>query len=335
MRLYSQYPKIGQRGKRQGSKDEPQVEVNKFGYNPALERRLAYKYLPAASKGNEHQFINVNYLIAEPDFETAYRSDVQRIETRGKMAIKDSDEIKRDEEFNAVEASYRRVRQVMLQKKFETLHRDHTQADANEQRRWAALVETVEKDKRAAIKAGPISQKGLKETYEDKSFIKMMRGPFSGLDSREGLREDNFYTCADEDLINAARTDALRILVIGKPRAGKTNLSKNLAQRLDLVHINVDSWLAALLAKIKAYEPPEDLEEGQQPPRFLSDLEESVHKALQTGSGPNDEQLVEILRIMIHSPQAVLKGYVLDLSFYERQSKDNISADNSWAGLIK
>jgi hypothetical protein len=38
---------------------------------------------------------------------------------------------------------------------------------------------------------------------------------------------------------------------------------------------------------------------------------------------------------MIHSPQAVLKGYVLDLSFYERQSKDNISADNSWAGLIK
>lgn len=97
-----------------------------------MERRLAYKYLPAASKGNEFQYINVNYLIAEPDFETAYRSDVQRIETRGKMAIKDSDEIKRDEEFNAVEASYRRVRQVMLQKKFETLHRDHTQADANE-----------------------------------------------------------------------------------------------------------------------------------------------------------------------------------------------------------
>jgi len=25
----------------------------------------------------------------------------------------------------------------------------------------------------------------------------MMRGPFSGLDSREGLREDNFYTCAE------------------------------------------------------------------------------------------------------------------------------------------
>jgi hypothetical protein len=151
----------------------------------------------------------------------------------------------------------------MLHKKFETLHRDHTQADTNEQRRWAALVDGVEKDKRAAMKPGPIAQKGLKETYEDKSFIKMMRGPFSGLESREGLREDNFYTCAEEDLIEAARTDSLRLLVIGKPRSGKTNLSKSLAQRLDLVHISVDNWLAALLAKIKAYEPPEDLEEGQ------------------------------------------------------------------------
>jgi hypothetical protein len=75
LRLYSQYPKVGGRKKAPG-KDEPQTEVNKFGYNPTLERRLAYKYLPAASKGNELQYINVNYLIDEPDFETAYRSDV-------------------------------------------------------------------------------------------------------------------------------------------------------------------------------------------------------------------------------------------------------------------
>ena len=106
-----------------------------------------------------------------------------------------------------------------------------------------------------------------------------MRGPFCQLDSREGLREDDFYTCAEEDLINAAKTPAMRILVIGKPRAGKSNLSKNLALRMDLVHVSVDNWLAALLAKIKAYEPPE-VEEGQEPPKFLSDLEDSVHKAL-------------------------------------------------------
>jgi adenylate kinase family enzyme len=74
----------------------------------------------------------------------------------------------------------------------------------------------------------------------------------------------------------------MRLLVIGKPRSGKSVLSKNLAVKLDLVHVSVENWLATLLAKIKAYEPPE-LEEGQEPPKWLSDLEEAVHKALQSG----------------------------------------------------
>ena len=83
-------------------------------------------------------------------------------------------------------------------------------------------------------------------------------------------------TCAEQDLIDAANTTASRILVIGKPRAGKTTLARNLAQKLDLVHINVESWINSLIEKIKTYEPPEDLEEGQEPPKWLSDLEESV-----------------------------------------------------------
>ena len=118
--------------------------------------------------------------------------------------------------------------------------------------------------------------------------MKMMRGPFCSLESREGPQEDDFYTCADMDLINAARTQSLRLLVIGKPRSGKTKLSKNLAGKLDLVHISIENWLAALQKKIKEYAPPEDLEEGQQPPKFLSYLEEAVNKSLLAGSGPDD-----------------------------------------------
>lgn len=129
--MYSPFPKSGARtrGRSTGSRDEPSIELNKFGYNPALERRLAYKYLPVASKGGEQMWINVNYLIADPDFETAYRSDVHRIETKQRMAIKEHDEIKRDEEFNHVETTYRRMRQIMLQKKFETLYRERIAAD--------------------------------------------------------------------------------------------------------------------------------------------------------------------------------------------------------------
>ena len=107
-----------------------------------------------------------------------------------------------------------------------------------------------------------------------------MRGPFYQLDSKEGLLNDDFYTCAEQDLIDAARTYALRILVIGKPRSGKTLLAKNLCTKLDLVHINVDNWIQALLNKIKSYEPPEDLEEGQEPPKWLTPLEEEVNNAL-------------------------------------------------------
>lgn len=78
LRFYSQFPKTGGRARTRStsSKDEPSLELNKFGYNPSLDRRLSYKYLPVASKANEQQYINVNYIIADPDFETAYRSDV-------------------------------------------------------------------------------------------------------------------------------------------------------------------------------------------------------------------------------------------------------------------
>lgn len=59
------------------------------------------------------------------------------------------------------------------------------------------MLEGLEKERRAKMKQASITQKGLKETYEDKSFVRMMRGPFSALDSREGLKEDDFFTCAE------------------------------------------------------------------------------------------------------------------------------------------
>ena len=51
-----------------------------------------------------------------------------------------------------------------------------------------------------------------------------------------------------------------------------------LAQRLDLLHINLENWLSKLLKKIK--EKPEDepeLEEGQVPVKYFTELEEAVN----------------------------------------------------------
>jgi hypothetical protein len=60
-----------------------------------------------------------------------------------------------------------------------------------------------------------------------------------------------------------------------------------LAQRLDLLHINLENWLSKLLKKIK--EKPEDeaeLEEGQVPVKYFTELEEAVNLALKSGEGP-------------------------------------------------
>jgi len=40
-----------------------------------------------------------------------------------------------------------------------------------------------------------------------------------------------------------------------------------------MFHINVENWIKALFEKIKNYELPE-LEEGEEPPKWLTDLEE-------------------------------------------------------------
>lgn len=159
------------------------------------------------------------------------------------MAIRESDEVRKEEEFVNVETSYKKMRQIMLHKKFESIFHERAGADNKEQKRLKKVVEKEDKRKLNAQKSGNIAQKGLSETHEEKSFIKMMRGPFYQLDSREGLKDDDFYACAEQDLIDAAKTQALKILVIGKPRAGKTLLAKNLSTKLDLVHINIDNWI--------------------------------------------------------------------------------------------
>ena len=55
LRLYSAFPKSGGRSRSRSTnaKDEPSLELNRFGYNPSLERRVIYKSLPVASKGGE------------------------------------------------------------------------------------------------------------------------------------------------------------------------------------------------------------------------------------------------------------------------------------------
>lgn len=92
-----------------------------------------------------------------------------------------------------------------------------------------------------------------------------MRGPFYNLISRESSREDDFVNCTTRDLIDSANAELTKVLILGKPRSGKTTLAKALAERLDLVRVSPEVWLENLFVRIKDREenPPEEEEEEE------------------------------------------------------------------------
>jgi hypothetical protein len=71
---------------------EPTTEINKFGYNPALRRRIRYKEVPLFAQSPKPVHVNINYMYEHPDFVSAYRCDVERVENSNKLAIKPNDE---------------------------------------------------------------------------------------------------------------------------------------------------------------------------------------------------------------------------------------------------
>ena len=49
--------------------------------------------------------------------------------------------------------------------------------------------------------------------------------------------------------------------------------------------------------KIKNHDPEEDqVEEGEEPTKWLTDLEEEVNNSLVEGKGPSHEQIIKILK---------------------------------------
>ena len=115
--------------------------------------------------------------------------------------------------------------------------------------------------KTAALYKDKITSKNLTENFDEKNYLKLMRGPFYSLISQHGSRNDDFVTCTTQDLIDSANAEVMKILVLGKPRSGKTTLATAVSQKLDLVRISADLWLEDLFKRQKEaddnWEPPE------------------------------------------------------------------------------
>lgn len=131
----------------------PLKRKSAFGHNPTLERRLNYRmstlHLPGQTQPSK-VFVNTNYLIVDPVFDTAYRSDVTKIETSEKMSIKPSDEFTREEDFCNVVTTFRDSVQIMLQKKYETFFTVKLQGDSKEAIERDNKIYSLERNRKGA-----------------------------------------------------------------------------------------------------------------------------------------------------------------------------------------
>ena len=168
---YPRNPLAKQKQTKLLSSKEPDTVVNTFGYNPALERRLNYKALDVImpGKGKQRRIVNVNYLVEDPMYDTAFRSDVSRVETNSKLANKITEDFLREEEFCNVTTKFRDVIQIMLIKKFETFFTNRLQQeDPALQERSEKIFRNEMDRKNFSHLVESLTIKGLTETYEDK-----------------------------------------------------------------------------------------------------------------------------------------------------------------------
>lgn len=164
---------------------------------------------------------------------------------------------------------YRDAVTIMLVKKFETFFTYRLQNDDEVVKQKAEKTYEIEKQRKLQSRLHEsLPDKQLKETFDEKNDLKLMKGPFYNFMSKEGLIEDDFVNCGTQDLIDSANREAMAILILGKPRSGKTTLANNLCKRLDLVRVSVDQWIDGLFKKIKDREenPPEEEEEEEEEP---------------------------------------------------------------------
>lgn len=314
MRLFPEYPDVNLRssGAARQSEDVPLTEISKVGFNPVLDRRIVWE-LHNLPKKKLQLFINQMYMVDHVDLKYAFKTKLSKVENKAHLVMREEEGVRREEDFVPSETTVKKMVQFMLNKKFEALYSARLKLEEKEQQRLKKIREREEKKKKSGM--APQKVEELPDTRGEEQT--QLGRAFHHLVSKDGIIEDRVVS--QHDLIVEANKPPLSILILGKPRSGKTKVCADLAASLDLVHVSVQNYIQKLLKKIAEYEPPEDLEEGQEPPKFLTDTETAVHQALRAGKGPHDAEVVALLAETIASSEAQTKGFILDLPYYQRQ----------------
>ena len=84
------------------------------------------------------------------------------------------------------------------------------------------------------------------------------------------------------DVVAMAQKAPLQLLVIGRPKSGKTTLAKAVAKKYSLVYISIESMIEKVFERVKFFEenPPETDDDGN-PKDGLLPIEKYILNELQ------------------------------------------------------
>ena len=132
------------------------------------------------------------------------------------------------------------------------------------------------------------------------------------------LREDPVNN--DQDIVALAAKPQLQMLILGKPRSGKTTLAKELAGSLHVNHIEPATLIEQIFEKLKP--PEEGFEEEENPAPKLSKLEQEIVDMMKEGKAVTLAQQLELVKAAVHSDLSKKNGFVLDVTL---ASEDHLS----------
>jgi len=124
------------------------------------------------------------------------------------------------------------------------------------------------------------------------------------------LREDPVNS--DQDIVTLAAKPQLQMLILGKPRSGKTTLAKELAGSLHVNHIEPAALIDQIFAKLKP--PEEGFDEEENPAPKLTPIEQEVVNMLKEGKAVTLAQQLELIKAAVHSDLSKKNGFVLDVT---------------------
>lgn len=99
-----------------------------------------------------------------------------------------------------------------------------------------------------------------------------------------------------EDIISYAKMAPLQLLILGRPKSGKSSLAKAVAKHYSLVYISVESMINKVFERVKYFEenPPEADEEGNVI-GGLTQIEKCIVEDLAQGKCVDEEDVLDLI----------------------------------------